>query len=254
MATSINIESNSSGIFIIDNVGIRSTEPIELKSSHWEGNTLKIEGPPNSSNMVISNGNIVTSNSNFTSNSNIVISNGNNMFGIFGRANNISIGGMHDGNEYVTIGDVRYKREGSVSNSNKKIFSENWSETGKTDVFLEGISISGGGKYHVNCSLGETCDIDNCGSGDIDICGNHQKSFLTISLVGSGDIRGNGIFNKISANLNGSGDINGFHAIKQLRVRLVGSGDIKITHDPDCSVQKNKIGSGDIKLYSRTYK
>ncbi|CAH6419969.1 Hypothetical protein HVR_LOCUS1025 [uncultured virus] len=44
MLRTINIESDCSGDFTIDSVGIRSNGPVALKKSYWKGNTLKLEG------------------------------------------------------------------------------------------------------------------------------------------------------------------------------------------------------------------
>lgn len=264
--STIYIESNSEGIFIIDNTGIRSTEPVEV-TSYWEGDTLKLKGVnAGNSNMIITitNG-VITSTS--TNNSNVVISNCNNLFGgLFGHVNTMQIGNMTNNNgmivtnndEYVTIGGVRYKREGTSpstppANSNKKIFSEDWSKTGRTNIVLGGLLTNRPGQFHINCSLDESCDISGCGSVYVVVYGNHPKTALDISLVGSGDVIGKGCFRRVKANLSGTGDISGFHALEQLRVQLAGSGDIKLTHDPKCHVQKSLSGSGDLYISQRNF-
>lgn len=234
MATSpINIDTNCSGTFIVDAEGIRSTEPIDLKRAYWDGNTFHLKGENSGMN-------------------NVVIHNGTNMFnGLFGSVGQMTIGsisGISNTSEYVTIDGVRYKREGNVSRSDETMFNEPWSKTGRENVVLEGISMSGDAKFEVKIPLDESCDIDASGASSVDVYGDNSDSTLNISLSGATRVSGNGRVKKLVSSLSGASNVNGFTAVKQLRAKASGASNINLKYVRGCAVNKHQSGVAAINL------
>lgn len=79
--TTINIDSNVSGQFIIDEVGIRSVHPVSIKEWYWESGTLYLKGNTASINnfgnsVCVNNCSIVGSIINYGTNSGSIYNNG----------------------------------------------------------------------------------------------------------------------------------------------------------------------------------
>jgi len=118
------------------------------------------------------------------------------------------------------------------------------------EISLKSITLSGSGKINVISSLilKQNLSISLVGFGNI-ILSQAELNTVNISLTGSGNIDGNGLrVANLVCNLNGAGDIGNFKVMDTCNCTVVGSGDIKIKTSNYCVINKNKIGSGSIKI------
>lgn len=144
-------------------------------------------------------------------------------------------------------------RKGSLSISNKKGKSGNWS--GK-----EGLTFKISSPDLSSLVISGSCDFtfakdhktDNLsfvisGSGDVESKGNLTADKVSIMISGSGDISLQGSCNKQSLTLSGSGDVenNGLRC-KEASVVNSGSADIEVHASEKLSVMNS--GSGDVEV------
>lgn len=88
------------------------------------------------------------------------------------------------------------------------------------------------------------------GSGDI-IFERNRVDRLQANLMGSGDIRGKLVAQHAVLTLRGSGGIRKIHGVCSVRASLLGSGDLKVSANPNATVSKNCIGTGDLSVKRR---
>lgn len=128
------------------------------------------------------------------------------------------------------------------NNENMKMFNHKWAETGREDVKLKGIDLSGIGEFEIRIPLAEECDINISGSSSVFIHGNNPGTSLDIDISGSGSISGRGVIKNFFVRISGSGNVNGFLAKERLKVNILGSGNVFVNCLRDCKIRENTPG------------
>jgi hypothetical protein len=246
MSSKINIEVTGSSDLIFDQKGCRSLYPVTLKSVKWdaENNTLKLTTDGGSHSTVIMNSFGGGSTSTVTMNG-----------GSFTVRSSGGITVCHSGNATFVNGHLIEPANGSYVNDDSKvsssahIFEYDWTETGLLGPYTIGnVHTSGSGTVTLDIALFLQSNLTLKGSGDIIVKGSNPDTNCTISLQGSGSVKGKGSLKNVNAKLQGSGDIKGFRVTNKIDASLQGSGSIKLTRTETCSVSKNVMGSGKIKI------
>jgi hypothetical protein len=224
-----NISSNSDGTFIVDENGIYSTEPIDIKSIESSNNGINIIG---NHSFTFSSGN---GKFNFC---------GNSMFNISSNSN-IIINGVK-----ITQQDVENIRNKNKDTNKLEIFNYKWNEH-KFDSppIINNITITGSSKFHIKLPLSNFCIFKISGSGTININSNNLNTHCEANISGSGNVKGNNSLKSINANVSGSGNINGFSILNNINANVSGSGNIKLKADNNCRITKNVSGSGNINIF-----
>ena len=210
MSTPLRFNISCDGEFTIDEKGIRSRDPISVKSSGWNwwGNTFTLEC------------------NNTNTNSTIVSSN----FGSTVVTTNSS---------YIYVNG--HKVDVPQNKSESKVFNE---EFNFNNPVLEELKTTGPAIHNVDLPLASDSKLRINGSGSINIRGKARSSNCNIHVTGSGAIYGNYQFDNLKASLTGSGSIFGFKIDNNINANVTGSGSIQLKSQKGCRVSKSVIGSG----------
>lgn len=219
------------------------------------GSKLTIEGA-NSSNITISNGNVIMQS--------------NSSFNTFGSGGSFSTMSFNGGVNYTTCGDnfiscvgdggksfingveVDLSRLNEIAikpktktNEPEKVFFLD------TNTQISSICVKGSSGINPlpPSFLSLRLNISLVGSGDVNLDNGVLFDNLTINVKGSGDISGNQTKAIIcNINLMGSGDVKGIH-MSNGSINLMGSGDVNVTSNNSSNIFKNKMGSGSIRIH-----
>ena len=234
----ISIRSSCNGTFFVTEDGIYSTEPIEVKSVHWDGDTLVLEGPENGNNVI---NNVVVRGA--------TISSLGGFGGLFGNVGKMTIGSGNNAGEYVIVDGVTYKREQpAVEPANTKKIEIFWSEFDRVKPTLASLDLQGEGSFEIKIPLDSECDIDGSGTTSVGVHGNNPDSAIIASISGTGSIIGNGLLGRLSISMSGMGNVSGFHITKALKISVSGVGNANLTHEPIVKPVKKMSGMGQINL------
>ncbi len=176
-----------------------------------------------------------------------------NQLKIMGKAQNTSVcnvnGQSYVGNNMSIINGVVYidgtKPQKEIEHD--PTLSKSWKISAIPCV--KKISLTGSAQLHM-CStmLNKSLECSVTGSGNVDI---PEMQFISLraNVTGSGEIDFNdSIADEVIVNVTGSGGVCEFIGTKLIEVTLTGSGDIKGSATKECAVEKEKIGSGSIKI------
>jgi len=223
MVQSIYIENSCDGAFIIDNKGIRSMEPVVIKSAVREGNTIKLIAPEH------------------TSFNSVIIHNDD---GSLCGSINTSI---------IEVDGVRYKRDhpGAPYQPEKEMYSQTWNSYDFTEPRLAGLKVTGDSKTVTQIPLADKCEMKVGKSSAVSVNKDHPNSEIVATIDGDGLLMGRGTIGKLLVNINGRGVIRGFHVLDELEIVHSDSCNINVTHAAKCDVTKPNTISGLVNITSR---
>lgn len=162
------------------------------------------------------------------------VSVGGAVYGVVGRARNVTLGNAGCGDWTVANVEQRLRinlagsgdtRAGSAGEAELRVAGSGDVATADLRGRLD-VDMAGEGTVRVK-SMAGPLDIHVAGSGDVVVL-DGRASAMTVSMAGSGNVVFGGVADTLTARIAGSGDIRARQVRGQVRKTVVGSGSVKI--------------------------
>lgn len=164
----------------------------------------------------------------------IDVSAGGAVFGVVGRARNVTLGNAGCGDWTVANVEQRLRinlagsgdaRTGAAGEAQLRVSGSGDVATAEVRGRLD-IDMAGSGDVRVK-SMAGALDVHMAGSGDV-VVEDGRASAMTVSMAGSGNVVFGGVADTLTARIAGSGDVRARQVTGQVRKTVVGSGTVKI--------------------------
>jgi hypothetical protein len=162
------------------------------------------------------------------------VSAGGAVYGVIGRARNVTLGAAGCGDWTVANVEQRLRinmagsgdaRAGSAGEAELRVAGSGDVATADIRGRLD-VDMAGSGNVRVKAMSGPL-DLHMAGSGDAVVLGG-RASAMTVSMAGSGNVVFGGVAETLTARIAGSGDVRARQVNGQVRKTVVGSGSVKI--------------------------
>ncbi|CAN7145510.1 DUF2807 domain-containing protein [Phenylobacterium sp. LjRoot225] len=162
------------------------------------------------------------------------VSAGGAVFGVIGRARNVTLGAAGCGDWTVANVEQRLRinvagsgdaRAGTAGEAELRVAGSGDVATADIRGRLD-VDMAGSGNVRVK-SMSGPLDVHMAGSGDAVVFGG-RASAMTVSMAGSGNVVFGGVADTLTARIAGSGDVRASQVRGQVRQTVVGSGTVKI--------------------------
>jgi hypothetical protein len=162
------------------------------------------------------------------------VSAGGAVFGVVGRARNVTLGAAGCGDWTVANVEQRLRinmagagdaRAGSAGEAELRVAGSGDVATADIRGRLD-VDMAGSGNVRVK-SMSGPLDVHMAGSGDAVVL-DGRASAMTVTMAGSGNVVFGGIAETLTARIAGSGDVRARQVNGQVRKTVVGSGSVKI--------------------------
>ena len=216
--------------FIIDGDGIKSTTPLIVKESFWDGNTFKLN---------VTEGNIIGD----------IYSIGEGSIDIL---NNTTI----DKNATISIGNVvkcaftniPVPKEMQYTSmlDGPKMFSLKWCDSNKKNPVIAGIKIVGNIETSVYLPLADNFKVVIMkvfiDAGRIDIHSENPKTDAIIYIYTGGVVYvHNNTLQNLFVKIHGKASVNNFHVINSIDGYIKGIGSVELTHESTCNAHIDTV-------------